>query len=137
MFKYLLLCAVAIGLSACVSNELARGGSLSGNDANVVTDGDMGTPVTLTDYLGRVAGVNIFGSGASAFIRIRGPQSFYSGEGPLFVVDGTQMGFDYSRIYNAISVQDIQSVRVLKNASETGVYGVRGATGVVEITLKK
>ena len=36
-----------------------------------------------------------------------------------------------------INPNDIESVKVLKNASETAIYGMRGANGVVVITTKK
>lgn len=35
-----------------------------------------------------------------------------------------------------ISIEDIESFQVLKDASETAIYGARGANGVVLITTK-
>ncbi len=32
---------------------------------------------------------------------------------------------------------DIESIDVLKDASATAIYGVRGANGVIQITTKK
>ena len=36
-----------------------------------------------------------------------------------------------------INPSDIESVKVLKNPSETSIYGIRGGNGVVVITTKK
>ena len=43
----------------------------------------------------------------------------------------------YNGPINLINPSDIESIRVLKDASETAIYGVRGANGVVEIRTKK
>ena len=34
----------------------------------------------------------------------------------------------------ALNPRDVESIRVLKNASETAIYGARGANGVIVIT---
>ena len=36
-----------------------------------------------------------------------------------------------------INPYDIESIKVLKNPSETSIYGIRGGNGVVVITTKK
>ncbi|QDH81651.1 TonB-dependent receptor [Echinicola soli] len=50
---------------------------------------------------------------------------------PLILVDGVQ------RDFNNLDPNDIESFTILKDASSTSVYGVRGANGVVLITTKK
>lgn len=62
---------------------------------------------------------------------IRGINSFGAGTSPLVLVDGIE------RSLNNISVDEIESFSVLKDASATAVYGVRGANGVIIITTKK
>mgnify|MGYP000453038673 CR=1 FL=1 len=44
---------------------------------------------------------------------------------PLVLVDGVE------RSFNNIDPEDIESFTVLKDASATAVYGVRGANGVI------
>lgn len=51
-------------------------------------------------------------------------------QGPLVLVDGIE------RDYKQIDPEDIESVTVLKDASSTAVYGVRGGNGVIIITTK-
>lgn len=61
---------------------------------------------------------------------IRGISTFGASNSALVLVDG------FERDMNDISVEDIESFQVLKDASETAIYGARGANGVVLITTK-
>ncbi|MCM1021798.1 MAG: TonB-dependent receptor [Muribaculum sp.] len=65
-----------------------------------------------------------------ATIYVRGKGTF-NGESPLIQVDGVE------RSMNDIDPEDIESITVLKDASATAVFGVRGANGVVLITTKR
>ena len=62
---------------------------------------------------------------------IRGINTFAGGSNPLIIVDGVE------RSFNSIDPQEIESFSVLKDASATAIYGVRGANGVIIITTKK
>jgi TonB-linked SusC/RagA family outer membrane protein len=64
-------------------------------------------------------------------IWIRGISSMTNtNQGPLMLVDGIE------RDYKQIDPEDIESVTILKDASSTAVYGVRGGNGVIIITTK-
>jgi TonB-dependent starch-binding outer membrane protein SusC len=86
---------------------------------------------------GRLAGVDVtpsgFRPGAGSSIRIRGNRSLSAGNDPLYVVDG----FPVSYTIDDMNPADIESVDILKDASATAIYGVRGANGVVQITTRK
>jgi TonB-dependent SusC/RagA subfamily outer membrane receptor len=137
MLKQMLFFALLLSFCSCISNQRATGSHLV-NDAktNAISSEDLDNPIDLTAYLYRISGVAIRGNGSSAVVRVRGPVSFVSEQGPLFVLNGTKLGFDYSTIYNAINPRDISRVKVLKNASEAAFYGSQAAGGVVEIFLK-
>lgn len=84
---------------------------------------------------GRVAGViTVMGSGKpgsdDSQIYIRG-QATTNSTSPLVLVDGIE------RDWKQIDPEDIESFSVLKDASATAVYGVRGANGVLLITTKR
>ena len=64
-------------------------------------------------------------------IFIRGRATFASDAQPLILVDGVE------REFSQIAPDDIESISVLKDASATAVYGVRGANGVMLITTKR
>lgn len=61
---------------------------------------------------------------------IRGISTFGASNSALVLVDGFERNFD------EINVEDIESFQVLKDASETAIYGARGANGVVLVTTK-
>ena len=65
-------------------------------------------------------------------ILIRGIGTFSGNQGPLVLVDGIQVDN-----YNNIDANEIESVTILKDASSTAVYGIRGANGVLIITTKR
>lgn len=65
-----------------------------------------------------------------AQVFIRGLGTWVS-RSPLVLIDGVE------RNMNNINAQEIESFTVLKDASATAVYGVRGANGVILITTKK
>ncbi|MGS2764310.1 TonB-dependent receptor [Sinomicrobium sp. M5D2P9] len=90
-----------------------------------------------TVLAGRVAGLTgVQRSGLPGYdgadIWIRGISTFTSaGNGPLILVDGVERSMDN------IDPRDIASFTILKDASATAVYGVRGANGVVLIETKR
>ena len=63
-------------------------------------------------------------------IRVRGIGSLNSAE-PLVLVDGVE------RSFGQIDPNDVQDISILKDASATAVYGVRGANGVILVTTKR
>ena len=65
-----------------------------------------------------------------ATIFIRG-MATWQDKSPLVMVDGVE------RDLNLINTQEIESFTILKDASATAVYGVRGANGVILINTKK
>ncbi|MBC7934046.1 MAG: TonB-dependent receptor [Rhizobacter sp.] len=65
-------------------------------------------------------------------IRIRGIGTFSGNTDPLALVDGIEVPN-----YNNIDPNEIESVTILKDASSTAVYGIRGANGVLIITTKR
>jgi TonB-linked SusC/RagA family outer membrane protein len=111
---------------------------LTGAVATVKAEQLLDKPVpNLTQALqGKVAGVevsvNANAPGAPAKVRIRGLGSINSNLDPIYVVDGV-VGVDP----NSINPNDIASVEILKDASSTAIYGVRGANGVVMVTTKR
>jgi TonB-linked SusC/RagA family outer membrane protein len=62
---------------------------------------------------------------------VRGIGTFGANAGALVLIDGLEGDI------NTIDPADIESFSVLKDASATAVYGVRGANGVVLITTKR
>jgi len=79
--------------------------------------------------LRRLSGVTIYRDQ----ITIRGmASSLQSSSAPLIVLDGVALGTDFS--FNNISIDEIQDITVLKDAS---IYGVRGSNGAIVINTRK
>ena len=90
---------------------------------------------TLLDRLRYQSELTISGPESSPSIRIRGTTSIEGDNEPLFVVNGNPMGTGYSSVVSAVEVNNVESIRVLTR-SQAGIYGARGANGVVVITTK-
>lgn len=89
------------------------GSALTGNLPGVVTTSSTGMP-----------------GEEDPKIVIRGVSSWNSSD-PLILVDGIE------RPMNSVDISSVQSISVLKDASATAVYGVKGANGVILITTKR
>ena len=109
---------------------------------------------------GRVAGVQVSQSsglaGSGSYVRIRGIASVSAGGDPLYVIDGIPVssdglalertaatngyklrsGFTQSPLAS-INPDDIESIEILKDAGAAGIYGSRGANGVILVTTKR
>ena len=68
--------------------------------------------------------------GAGFKVRIRGTGSNGNSD-PLYIVDGMR-----TRDISFISINEIQSMEVLKDAASTAIYGAEGANGVIIVTTK-
>lgn len=66
----------------------------------------------------------------AAQVFIRGLATF-GNNAPLILVDGVE------RNMNQINAQEVESFTILKDATATAVYGLRGANGVIIITTKR
>ena len=89
------------------------GSALAGNVPGVITTSSTGLP-----------------GDEDPQIFIRG-QSSWNGSGPLVLVDGIE------RPLGTIAASSVETITVLKDASATAVYGVRGANGVILVTTKR
>ncbi|MBZ4189166.1 SusC/RagA family TonB-linked outer membrane protein [Niabella beijingensis] len=118
-----------------------RKSDLTGAVTDVNTKALMERPVTNINQAlqGNAPGVFISPGtrpGDDATIRIRGTNTINAGSTPIFVVDGVVMENNQGG-FNAMNLNDVASVQVLKDASATALYGSRGANGVVVVTTKK
>ena len=58
-------------------------------------------------------------------------KSSWNNSAPLVLVDGVE------REMSSVDISSVASISVLKDASATAVYGVKGANGVILITTKR
>ena len=111
--------------------------SLTGSISNVGTEDLKSMPVSsVTNALGgRIPGLvtrqesgRPGGDQATMFVRGRASLNDSS---PLVLIDGVE------RPMAQIAPDDIEPISVLKDASATAVYGVRGANGVILVTTRR
>jgi len=112
--------------------------SLTGSVASLKAEKLDEIPVARIDQAlqGRMAGVQITNvsplAGDAPQIRVRGLGSISTNIDPLIVVDG----FPVQDGLSMISMGDVESIEVLKDASSSSLYGSRAANGVILITTK-
>ncbi len=105
------------------------------NQSNIMVhpNRDQPTNMSLTDMLRRLPGVRVqSGRGPYAKILVDGPSSYLAKTDPLFIVNGTAVGNNFSTIYTMVSPNNVISLSVLKGADAT-LYGSRGNCGVILI----
>jgi pectinesterase len=103
-----------------------------------VSKGEQSNGRTLEEmFVGRFPGVEVFRLPAGGItFRIRGRNTFYGDTEPLIIVDGAEVpGGGGGLLF--LSPDDIEKIEVLKDPGSTGVYGSKGANGVILITRKK
>lgn len=115
--------ATVTGALVSVSNEELMRAPVSG-----VSNALVG----LTSGLQALQTSGEFGNDKADF-RVRGIATLNtSGSSPLIMVDGVERD-----TYNDIDPNEIESINILKDASATAVFGVRGANGVILISTRQ
>jgi TonB-dependent starch-binding outer membrane protein SusC len=140
--------AVALGMLcvACSSNPRPQSAQPSAAEmpppkSATVQGSSAGGPApqTLADLLaGKLSGVTVTpGPSGGIIVRMMGPTSFSADQAPLFVIDGTPVEVLPNGSLPWMNPRDIESITALKNPADIGIYGVRGANGVIVIKTKK
>ena len=122
-----------------VAYGTASKATITGALSSVTTDDLLKSPTTsVTNMLaGSMPGVSSVQSSGqpgkdAATIYIRGCGSLNNSlAAPLIMVDGVE------REFSQIDPNEIESISVLKDASSTAVFGVRGANGVILVTTRR
>lgn len=88
-----------------------------------------------SNLAGKLAGIVVMQRtgepGSSAEFWIRGQSTFGAKTTPLVLVDGIERDMDF------VDADDIATFSILKDATATALYGVRGANGIILITTKR
>jgi TonB-linked SusC/RagA family outer membrane protein len=98
---------------------------IGGDQLQVVKGTDVATSLT-----GKISGLSIYNSSEIS----EKPTLSLRGENPLIVIDGVAYG---NMTLSDVSAEDIESIDVLKGATASALYGVRGRAGAIMITTKK
>lgn len=129
--------AVELGGVEVVAYGVQKKVTVTGALSSVKSEDLVRTPVSSVNNVlaGQLSGVTTVqysgepgSDAASIFVRGKGS---WENSSPLIQVDGVE------RSMSDIDPNEIESITVLKDASATAVFGVRGANGVVLITTKR
>lgn len=89
--------------------------------------------LSLADYLRRLSGVRVVGTGDNITVTIRSNMSISNtNEQPLFIVDGQEVGRTFSQAKQMVTKGRIKSVKAIP-PSRASMYGIQGAAGVIII----
>ncbi|MDB5131368.1 MAG: TonB-linked outer membrane protein SusC/RagA family [Mucilaginibacter sp.] len=110
------------------------------NSAQTVTAAELNTirePNINNALAGKVAGIQVRSQSSAALgrsteVRLRGASGLGTGQGALYVVDGTILPNS-----DDINLDDIESVTVLQGAAAAALLGSQGANGAIIITTAK
>lgn len=115
-----------------------RKATITGSIATITTKDLAQSPTAnLTNALaGRMPGllVNQYSGGEpgvdASDIYVRG-MATYNNTNPIVIIDGVERDMNY------LAAEEIETFTILKDASATAAYGIRGANGVIIITTKR
>ena len=110
-------------------NQESMNSSLQANLSGVFIQNNSGTPA------------------ASVKVNIRGISSISAGNTPLYIIDGipvivgnySQLDFSGQTIdaITDLSINDVESISILKDAAASSLYGARASNGVILINTKR
>ncbi len=92
---------------------------------------------SLEDRLRKIGSVTVKGYGDNLEVNIRGMSTATLAVGPIYIVDGVNLGRSYKRVNSGLDANQIKSIKVLKSLSQTSVYGEDGNNGVIVIKTIK
>lgn len=117
--------SVVGAISQTTNEQLQRTGNVT--DFKQAITGQLPGVVTMTSS-GEPGGTGRGNSATSIFIR---GMNTWNGGQPLILVDGVERGMDN------LDVSEVENISILKDASATAVFGVKGANGVILINTKR
>ena len=124
--------AISLGknITQSAGESTLASGSIHSDELSISSDVNVAKAL-----YGRIAGLSVMQAGDDNLngvpsLLIRGKNTFNSNQ-PLILVDG------FARDMNNLTLAEIETITVLKDAAASAIYGVRGANGVINVTTKR
>ena len=130
----LIIGGLLISVTGCKSSKINNAESL--DISKVERAENLDPSIDLAAHLRKLPGVSVINDGGVTKVTMKGFKSFEGHLEPLFVIDGKMFTGGYSAAAGAVDVNDIESIRVIRDINERAQYGFRGANGVIEIKTK-
>lgn len=119
-----------VGAISQVAGDKLKAIKMGGSVENTLQGKLPGLTVIMTDPTPGEEAMGDYYAAAPIRMAIRGNSSMGNNT-PLYIVDGVE------RPFSNLDPNDIASISILKDASATAVYGVKGANGVIIVTTKR
>jgi TonB-dependent SusC/RagA subfamily outer membrane receptor len=131
--------ALAGVASACASGHSSAAAPPPAPPSVTSTDIDHSAGTSIEKLLeSKVPGISVVRTADGGIaIEIRGQGSPFTGNSPLYVIDGAPVEAGAHGALVGLNPYDIETIKVLKNPEDTAIYGLRGANGVILITTKR
>lgn len=126
-----ILFITVLSIMSCATSGVDR--STSNLDQMLIENPDL----SLLDYLRRVSGIQVSEIGDDVRVTIRGAASVSGDNSPLFVVNGSQIGRNFSSVENIVDVKDVASIRVMRSSEAMTMYGMTASNGAVIIITRR
>lgn len=119
-----------VGAISQVSGDKLKAIKMGGSIENSLQGSLPGLTVIMTDPTPGEEAIGGYYAASPIQMAIRGTSSM-GNNNPLVIVDGVE------RKFSNIDPNEIASISILKDASATAVYGVKGANGVIIVNTKR
>ncbi|MBN2615778.1 MAG: TonB-dependent receptor [Bacteroidales bacterium] len=119
-----------VGAISQVSGDKLKAIKMGGSIENTLQGSLPGLTVIMTDPTPGEEAIGGYYAASPIQMAIRGTSSM-GNNNPLVIVDGVE------RKFSNIDPNEIASISILKDASATAVYGVKGANGVIIVNTKR
>lgn len=126
-----------LGIMLLALGFLGLGCKTAGSTAGKVDKSQNDAQQELIDVLRATPGLYVQGSRQDPMITIRGAKTITGDNRPLFAIDGTPVGRDYSSVASSVNARDVASVQVISGAAAASRFGARATNGVILIKLKE
>ena len=130
----ILLALSFLSIMACKTTD--KMASNNPDMTKVERAGNLDPAIPLSEHLRKLPGVYVVNDGPNTIVTLKGFKSFEGHKEPLFVIDGRMINGGYEAVAGMVDVNDIDSIRVVREVNERMQYGFRGANGVIEIRTK-
>lgn len=128
--------AASVFIVGCSTHNAAGTPEAPRPATSTMADRDASGKSTAELLEGRFPGVNVIRvAGGGIKVRVRQSGDFDGRGDPLYIIDGVPTE-PPDGVLN-IEPNEIARIEVLKDAASTSIYGLRGANGVVKITMKR
>ena len=137
-YRWLGLVLYALVLAGCSGSDEAR----EPREANTISGEELErtapAATTLAELIdGRIPGVRVVQMGdGSIQVQARGSTTLSGGNALLIVVDGVPTEPNLNGTLPGLNVSEIESIKLLRDLTETSRYGMRAANGVIVVTTK-